>query len=176
MRWTRWGARHLAAIGAYEANTSVSPQFVILVGSDGSPGFWFGQGGVGTYNGSWGLTSDYRAKSNVVEIDGDLALEAVRRSRPVEFDRVEEVHAGKRFPGFIAHEIQQELPLIVRGEKDAMKPDMEDPEKLVPDLQSVDYIAMVPYLTAALAKVDALLSKAMARIESLEAQLGGAAA
>ncbi|KVZ57506.1 hypothetical protein WL19_03315 [Burkholderia ubonensis] len=159
VRWTRWGARHLAAISAYEGGYANSdPSIGFMVDADLAPGFYFRSGGRGTYSGSWTQASDYRVKTNVEPMDGNAVLASIMALRPVEYNRVEDSFGNKRFPGFIAHEIQQQFPLIVTGQKDAMK---EMAGEDVQDLQSVDYISYTAYLTAA-------LQAAVRRIEALE--------
>ena len=60
-------------------------------------------------------TSDYRAKENVVELGS--AVDTVKALRPVNFNF--KTHPGKTTTGFIAHELQEQVPLAVFGEKDA---------------------------------------------------------
>ncbi|KWN75027.1 hypothetical protein WM23_26765 [Burkholderia ubonensis] len=132
----------------------------IMVGNDNGPGFIFGPGGVGSFAGSWTNSSDYRLKRNLTPIDPDSTLAALMRTKPWEYDRIENALAGRRFAGFIAHELQEEFPLLVHGEKDATR---ESFGEIEPDYQSVDYIAVAPYLTAALQAV-------VRRLEALETQ------
>ncbi|MEX3630500.1 MAG: tail fiber domain-containing protein [Burkholderia sp.] len=165
MRWTRWGSRHLAGISATAGGSeATSPTIVFSFGANANSHTFYA-GGNAQFAGSLTQLSDYRVKSNVEEIDGNAALAALLASRPVEFDRTDtETHEV----GFIAHELQDSFPLLVKGKKDAMKatqPDLSEGPPTspleVPDLQSVNYIGMVPYLVAA-------LSAAVRRIEQLE--------
>ena len=153
LRFTRWGARHLAAIAAYEPNTSASPMLGFLIGSDSQatgPTFQFMQGGIGTYAGSWTQTSDHRVKKDFTSIDRADALSRIARLSPYEYARVESVYGDRRFAGFKAHEVQEEFPLQVTGEKDAVKVLTVDGETSEsPDLQAVDYIGLIPYIVAA---------------------------
>jgi hypothetical protein len=60
---------------------------------------------------SYAASSDYRMKSNVQPLDADRTID---RLRPVEYDLSGAVHDM----GFIAHEVQEEFPFLVVGEKD----------------------------------------------------------
>ncbi|WP_198390985.1 tail fiber domain-containing protein, partial [Burkholderia ubonensis] len=108
--------------------------------------------------GSWTQWSDYRLKCDFTSLDADDVLRRVMLLRPMEYSRREKALAGNRFPGFIAHEIQEQFPLVVRGTKDGTR--IEAGEE-IPDYQSVDYISLTAYLTAA-------LQAAVNRIEALE--------
>ncbi|WP_155122523.1 tail fiber domain-containing protein [Burkholderia ubonensis] len=159
IRWTRWGGRHLAAISVYEGGSATAdPSIAMLVDADAGPGFYFRSGGRGTYAGSWTQWSDYRLKCDFTSLDADDVLRRVMLLRPMEYSRREKALAGNRFPGFIAHEIQEQFPLVVRGTKDGTR--VEAGEE-IPDYQSVDYISLTAYLTAA-------LQAAVIRIEALE--------
>jgi hypothetical protein len=129
----------------------------------------FKDGGAAIFAGALTQNSDYRIKGDVSEIDPDAALAALLRARPVEYARTD-IPDDSRHAGFIAHELQEVLPLLVEGEKDATRDEMQDmstgpqlPPKQVPELQSVNYIGLGPYLVAAV--------KALAeRVAALEAK------
>ena len=59
---------------------------------------------------------------------------------------------------FLAHEVQEVLPSVVTGTKDAVDEDGKD------DYQQMDYSKLTPILTAA-------LQEAITRIEALEAEV-----
>jgi len=59
--------------------------------------------------------------------------------------------------GFIAHEVQEVVPIAATGTKDAVKEDG------TPDYQGIDQAKLIPLLTKA-------LQEAIARIEVLEAK------
>ena len=68
-------------------------------------------------DGSGGITygvSDYRLKENIVDLPS--ATDAVKSLRPVNYNF--KSHPAKTRPGFIAHELQETLPVAVVGEKD----------------------------------------------------------
>lgn len=124
---------------------------------------WSNYNASGTYVGgisctstatSFPTSSDYRLKQNVQPLVNAAAL--VAQLKPSTFEFKED--AGKQVQGFIAHELQEVVPLAVIGEKDA-----EDANGN-PIYQGVDAAKLVPLLTAA-------LQEAIAKIETLEARL-----
>lgn len=186
LRWTHWGVKHLVGIDAFEgggtpgALTSLNFHF-----DAGVNRHVFYSNGNATFAGSLTQNSDYRIKSDVVAIDPDLAANALRSSRPVEYQDVRQPEDAGRRSGFIAHELAENFPLLVEGEKDAVRlddvlvgdttpyapgeaplgwkaPSMDKQE--VPLLQNVNYIGLVPYLCAGWQQSDS-------RIRSLEEQL-----
>ena len=122
---------------------------------------WANYNASGTYVGgitctstatSFPTSSDYRLKQNVQPLVNAAAL--VAQLKPSTFEFKEDT--GTQVQGFIAHELQEVVPLAVIGEKDA-----EDANGN-PVYQGVDAAKLVPLLTAA-------LQEAMERIETLEA-------
>lgn len=119
-----------------------------------------------TYN----TSSDYRLKTNVREItDG---LERVNALRPVAFDWIN----GGPGEGFIAHEVQEVVPLAVTGEKDAVAPapveDDDPPEgSIIP--QMIDQTKLIPILTSAVKELSAMVEALTTRVAELEDRLGG---
>jgi hypothetical protein len=88
---------------------------------------------------SYSVSSDYRLKTNVSEVNGETALESVM-SWPIKtFDWIAD---GSQDIGVIAHELQAVKPHAVSGEKDAMRNGEIEP-------QGVDYSKLVPELIAA---------------------------
>ena len=185
-RWTRWGAKHLAGIDVYEggsaANAMTSLNFHFDVGINRHA---FYSNGNAVFAGTLAQNSDYRIKSDVVSIDLETAAVSLRRSRPVEYRDVRQAGDSKRLSGFIAHELQENFPLVVDGEKDATRVEPvvtgdatpyqagQEPEswsapqvesRNVPELQNVNYIGLVPYLCAGWQQLDR-------RIQDLEQKL-----
>ena len=110
-----------------------------------------------SYNGStftYGGTSDYRLKENVIEMTG--GIDAVKKLKPIKFNFI--TTPEKTVEGFIAHEVQEVIPQAVVGEKDAEI----DEEGL--GYQQLDPAQLVPTLTAA-------LQEAVAKIETLETKV-----
>lgn len=199
IRWTQWGSRHLAAISGYSGGSSGGLASIVFNMPGNSSGHVFYDGGNATFAGALSQNSDYRIKTNVESMDPAEVLRRVLLLQPKEYDRLEhEHHLHGRQVGFIAHEVQEQFPLLVKGTKDAVKTELqvvgdltphregEEPEGYVapverevtvPDLQSVNYIGMVPYLTASIQALnskleerDALIAKLVKRVEELEAK------
>jgi hypothetical protein len=73
-------------------------------------------------------TSDYRVKENVLELDDSFGVDLLR---PVSYYN----HLSNKVDvGFIAHEVQEQYPFMVIGEKDGES------------YQSLNYTAMIPIL------------------------------
>jgi hypothetical protein len=106
-------------------------------------------GGTTTY----GTSSDYRLKENIKPIEN--ALDRLAQLKPVKWNWKRN---GLESEGFVAHELQEVVPIAVAGEKDAVN------ENGDPVYQSVGAANVVPLLTKA-------LQEAMTRIEQLEAKV-----
>ncbi len=103
---------------------------------------------------NYNATSDYRLKENVVPITA--AASTLKQLNPCRYNFV----TNPELPmlGFLAHEVQEVLPSVVTGTKDAVD---EDGENVY---QQMDYSKLTPILTAA-------LQEALARIETLETDI-----
>jgi hypothetical protein len=77
---------------------------------------------------SFNTTSDYRIKENVIELNDTYFVDNLR---PVEY---ENVLINKKSLGFIAHEVQEQYPFLVTGEKDGK------------ENQSIHYQEIIPIL------------------------------
>jgi len=97
--------------------------------------------------------SYYRLKEDISSIKDASSL--LMKLKPCEFTWKED---GRKDKGFIAHEVQEILPEVVSGEKDAVSEDGSM------DPQGVDYGRITPLLTAA-------LQEALVKIDSLEARI-----
>jgi len=116
------------------------------------------------YNGGTGLmeytgTSDYRIKEDIV--DAAAQLDSVSQIKVREF-----LVKGstQRVIGFIAHELQECVPVAVTGEKDAVDENGE------PILQTVNQQALIPILVKAIQEQQTIINDLKARIETLEAK------
>lgn len=87
----------------------------------------------------YGGQSDYRLKENIVEMES--GLDKVMKLRPVTFNWKRDGSYGE---GFIAHELQEIIPLAVTGIKDGLNESGE------PDWQNVDKSHIVPVLVKAI--------------------------
>ena len=77
---------------------------------------------------SFSTTSDYRIKENVTELNENYSVDNLR---PVEY---ENKITNKQSLGFIAHEVQEQYPFLVTGEKDGK------------ENQSINYQEIIPIL------------------------------
>jgi hypothetical protein len=124
---------------------------------------WSNYNASGTYVGgitctstatSFPTSSDYRLKQNVQPLVNATAL--IAQLKPSVFEFKEDT--GTQVQGFIAHELQEVVPLAVIGEKDAVNANGN------PIYQGVDAAKLVPLLTAA-------LQETLQKIEDLEGRL-----
>jgi len=97
--------------------------------------------------------SDHRLKEDIKDIEDSISK--VQSLKPVNFSWIA---TGENQDGFIAHEVQEVVPVAVNGAKDAVKEDG------TPIYQGVDQSKLVPLLTKA-------LQEALTKIESLEARV-----
>ena len=77
---------------------------------------------------SFRVTSDYRIKDNVISIPSGFSLD---RLKPVYYQN--NVLKQPEM-GFLAHDVQEEYPFLVSGEKDGVK------------LQSLNYTGLIPLM------------------------------
>ena len=103
---------------------------------------------------SYGTSSDYRLKENVVNVD--KPIEKLKKLKPKTFNMISD--PDNKLDGFLAHELGEVIPNAAHGVKDAVNED----GSIKP--QQVDYGLITPLLTAA-------LQEAVAKIETLEAKV-----
>lgn len=97
---------------------------------------------------SYNTTSDYRLKTDIVDIaDG---IELIRNLKPKRFKFISDPK-GQIFDGFLAHEVQEIVPVAVSGEKDAIG------ENGLPIYQQIDTSWMIALLTAGIKDLDSRL-------------------
>jgi hypothetical protein len=89
---------------------------------------------------SYNTTSDYRLKENVVPMTN--AINRLNNLKPVRYNF--KTDKNETVDGFLAHEVQEEVPEAVSWVKDGVD------EEGNPDYQSMDYAKVTPLLTAAL--------------------------
>ena len=102
--------------------------------------------------------SDYRLKEDVQAMQG--ALSKVMALKPVTYKWKADGASGE---GFIAHELQEVVPLAVSRHKDAVDADGN------PEYQGIDQSKLVATLTAAIQEQQALITALTTRITALEA-------
>jgi hypothetical protein len=131
--------------------------FQTFVNSTGNLAGYVAHTGSTTVN--FGSVSDYRLKEDVAPVTNSLAK--ICQLKPVSYKWKEDGSFGE---GFIAHELQEIIPLAVDGEKDAIGLD----EKIKP--QGVDPSKVVVHLVAAIQEQQALITAMTERITALEAK------
>ena len=105
----------------------------------------------------YGGQSDYRLKKNIQPLSS--GLDRVMSLKPVSFNWKRDNSYGE---GFIAHELQEIVPLAVTGTKDGLN------EVGDPDWQNVDKSHIVPILVKAIQELNTKLDAANAEIEELK--------
>lgn len=126
---------------------------------------------------TYATTSDYRAKTDLGNLDPENSLATINALRPILF-RMNEAPEGSEIQrGFIAHELQEKVPNAVVGKKDEMMAGPGGPDAPeVPRYQGVDMsrimpdmVAAVQCLTQMLEETNRSLVMANTRIAQLEA-------
>ena len=103
-------------------------------------------------------TSDYRLKENVLPMQN--AIDRILKIKPVTYKwKNTENEYGE---GFIAHELQEIVPLAVAGQKDDMNKDGTI------KTQGVDYGMLTPLLVAAMQEQQALITSLQEQINELK--------
>lgn len=157
------------AIGAYFdqgalTNTALGPVGVNINVASGMRNSIFFTNGIGNgvgaiQNDGSNITivnfSDYRLKQDVTPLVN--AADRVKKLNPVAYKLIK--NSGVPCEGFLAHELQEAVPLAVNGVKDEVDADGN------PKYQSVAVMGIIPTLAAA-------LKEALLRIEELEKRLG----
>lgn len=89
----------------------------------------------GTVNAvSFGATSDYRIKDNIVPLGSSISC---LKLKPIQYTNT---GTNREYYGFLAHEVQEHFPIIVEGEKDATDDNGNDV------LQQIHYTQIIPIL------------------------------
>ena len=130
---------------------------------------------------AFNTSCDYRLKENLVPLADSITRLKLLKPYTFDWKKSENTSGGE---GFVAHELDEVVPLAVTGEKDAMKPevlwkegdvlpegvnvgDVNRPE--MPRYQNVDFGKLVPLLTGALQEAVTKIEELTTRIEVLEA-------
>jgi hypothetical protein len=153
--------------GWFTGAAGLAPLIVHRTGSTGNLVLFYNQGNA-TQAGAISCSSvnslqfvsgsDYRLKKNIEPIIN--ASDKIKKLNPVNFTWKNDNHNDY---GFIAHEIQDVIPQMVVGEKDAINEDGSI------DAQMVDYAKLTPILAAA-------LKEALIKIDELSASVTALAA
>ena len=127
---------HVYLIGTSSNITGTASE--TLYGTNGS---YVTTGGIITATG-FNANSDYRIKENIVTID--LNRYNVDKLNPVVYN----LKNSKGLTiGFIAHELQESIPLLVTGTKDS------------PEIQSINYIGLIGILTKEIQELKSRVSQ-----------------
>jgi len=146
--------------GGQQVNATNNDTNLILNMSNGSsnPHIQFRSDGGNTgsisTNGSavaYNTGSDYRLKENVIPLkDG---LDRLNKLNPVQFDWKKSQETDE---GFIAHEVQEIVPYVVKGEKDGEA------------IQTMDYGKLTPLLVKAIQEQQTQIETLKAEIQELK--------
>ena len=117
----------------------------------------------GASNVSYNTSSDYRLKQDISSITD--AISSLKKLTPRKFRWKNDLDLGYQ-DGFIAHEVQETgiFSHLVTGEKDGTKQSENEPDKIIPAYQQMDYSKLTPTLVAAVQELSA-------KIETLEAEI-----
>jgi len=146
-----------ASDGAYQiighpSGTGTGYSYTIYQYAGGSIG---GVGQSGTTAVVYNTTSDYRLKENATPIAN--ATSKIMQLKPVSYKwKNTEDEYGE---GFLAHELQEIIPLAVTGEKDALYEDGSF------KLQQVDHSKLVPMLVKAIQEQQTLITALQEKLE-----------
>jgi hypothetical protein len=77
---------------------------------------------------TFNATSDYRIKENIIKLNSNFTIDSII---PVTYKNL---RTNRQDIGLIAHELQEHYPELVNGEKDGK------------EMQSVNYIGLIPIL------------------------------
>ena len=172
-----FGANAYSSCGAHietatDADSGWAPFYINKFDwTSGDDARWmsFGVNGYGTdhatinYDGTnfaFNNPSDYRLKENIVDYSGGLAKLEELKVRT--YNKKEGVSKHITQQGFIAHEAATaNIPGFISGEKDAMK--VNELGETVPDYQTVNKEALIPYLVSAIQELSA-------KVKELEAK------
>jgi hypothetical protein len=108
---------------------------------------------------SYATTSDYRLKKDLKPFKG---LELINRLKTYDFAWKTD---DSRMYGFMAHELQEVLPYLVSGQKDAVDAN----GKIIP--QTVDYSKLTPVLVKAIQEQEEAINNLKKDKERLEQML-----
>jgi hypothetical protein len=151
---SNWNTSGYFGIGIH-SNSTTAVRIAVVSGSTG--GFTWSGVYPALYSGAYTNASDYRIKENVVNY-ADGALSQVNALRPVTYklkDKTVEKDGeiqtiiGQNDIGFLAHEVQDIIPLIVLGTKDEVDGEGKEVH------QGLDYSKLTTILVKALQELDA---------------------
>ena len=127
------------------------------------------------YTGSLIPASDERLKENIQTMDGALEKVLLLRPTTYEFRRDEyslmNLAKGHQF-GFIAQEVKEVFPNLVHDNVHVGYPDRKDKTtKVKTEYVGMDYVSLIPVLTAAIQEQQVQIEAQQAQIEQLQLQM-----
>ena len=105
-------------------------------------------------------TSDRRIKTNINAIDIGCC-DIINRITPRSYNYITDISGENVSYGFIADELQEILPTLVQGEKDAV---FEDG---TPNVQAIHYTEIIPFLVGAIQEQNKIIIKLQADIAKI---------
>lgn len=140
-------------------NSGTANYNALIFANNGATASYCGGVSVSGTTTSFNTTSDYRMKEDVSPITSGLSV--ISALKPVNYTWISTQEKGE---GFLAHELQEIIPLSVNGAKDAIDVNGK------PKYQSVDYSKIVVHLVAAIKDLSAKNDAIEARLSALEAK------
>ena len=121
----------------------------------------------GASNVSYVTSSDYRLKQDISSITD--AISSLKKLTPRKFRWKTDLDLGYQ-DGFIAHEVQETgiFSHLVHGEKDGTKQAENEPDKIIPAYQQMDYSKLTPTLVAAVQELSAEIESLKSEIAALK--------
>lgn len=108
-----WSASNYWAIGPHDGSTGST--YRVRIGIASATGVWNGEYPA-IFSGAYTNASDYRIKENVTNLN--YGLNEIKKIRPVLYNIKNDLN-NKQI-GFLAHEMQEIIPEVVSGDKDAV--------------------------------------------------------
>jgi len=108
-----WAANNNWAIGSHDSSTGTT--YKLRIGVSNGTGDWRGEY-PDIFSGAYNNVSDYRIKENITNLN--YGLNEIKKIRPVLYNIKNDLN-NKQI-GFLAHEMQEIIPEIVSGDKDAV--------------------------------------------------------
>jgi hypothetical protein len=113
---------------------------------------------------NYNTTSDYRLKENIEPLVG--GIDAILKLNPLTGNYKSDPNKTN-MPMFLAHEVQEIIPIAVTGEKDAMKINKETGEEEI-DIQQLDPSKLIPHMVKAIQELKSENDNLKSRLEVLE--------
>jgi hypothetical protein len=110
---------------------------------------------------NYNTTSDYRLKENLVPLTN--GLEAILALKPVTGNYIND-ETKTNMAMFLAHEVQEIVPIAVTGQKDAMKKNKVTGIEEI-DIQQLDAAKLIPYMVKAIQELSSQIEELKALIK-----------